>query len=186
MALISEFFASASWRRFLGERKKSRMRSMSMVGHSHEQKARPTSSTRAAMMSSDTTARGIIVLVAIMVPRAPRGQSMEMVSQPKPDMVPVLTPAIRPAESPTNTTAPTTVRTLRVFSFFASLAAVAFFAAFSAVAASCRFLLSAMTSPYASMGRTTMARSVDLMEPDDSDRHTAWQAPQPLQRSSTT
>ena len=31
-----------------------------------------------------------------------------------------------------------------------------------------------------------MARSVDLMEPDDSDRQAAWQAPQPLHLSSTT
>ena len=120
MALISEFFFSSSSRRFLGERKKSRMRSMSMVGHSHEQKARPNTSTSAAMSSSETTARGIMVLVAIMVPRAPKGHSIENMSQPKPDIVPILTPAMRPAAIPTNTTAPTTVRSRRVFSFAAS------------------------------------------------------------------
>ena len=107
MALISEFFFSSSSRRFLGERKKSRMRSMSMVGHSHEQKARPNTSTSAAISTSDTTARGIMVFVAIMVPRAPKGHSIENVSQPKPDIVPMLTPAISPAAMPTNTTAPT-------------------------------------------------------------------------------
>ena len=90
---------------------------MSMVGHSHEQKARPNTNTRAAMSTSDTTARGIMVLVAIMVPKAPRGHRSENVSQPKPDRVPILTPAIRPAAMPTNTTAPTTVRSRRVFSF---------------------------------------------------------------------
>ena len=82
MALISEFFFSVNSRRFLGERKKSRMRSMSMVGHSHEQNARPNTSTRAAISTSDTTARGIMVFVAIMVPSAPKGHSIENVSQP--------------------------------------------------------------------------------------------------------
>ena len=55
-----------------------------------------------------------------MVPRAPKGHSIENVSQPKPDIVPILTPAMRPAAMPTNTTAPTTVRSRRVFSFAAS------------------------------------------------------------------
>ena len=120
MALISEFFFSASSRRFLGERKKSRTRSMSMVGHSHEQNARPNTSTSAAISTSDTTARGITVFVAIMVPSAPKGHSIENVSQPKPDIVPMLTPATSPAAMPTNTTAPTAVRSRRVFSFAAS------------------------------------------------------------------
>ena len=76
---------------------------MRVVGHSHAQKARPTSSTRAAMMTSEMTARGIMVFVAIMVPSAPKGHSAAMVSQPKPDRVPVLTPAMRPPAMTANT-----------------------------------------------------------------------------------
>ena len=78
------------------------------------------------MSTSDTTARGIMVLVAIMVPKAPRGHRSENVSQPKPDRVPILTPAIRPAAMPTNTTVPTAIRSLRVFSFAASMFAELF------------------------------------------------------------
>ncbi len=110
------------------------------------------------MATSEMTARGIMVFVAIMVPSAPKGHSAAMVSQPKPDRVPVLTPAIRPPAMTANTAAAMMVRRFLVF----------------------------IGAPYASMGRTTMARSLDLMEPEDSDRHTAWQAPQPLQRSSIT
>ena len=81
---------------------------MSMVGHSHEQNARPNTSTRAAISTKrHHGARGIMVFVAIMVPSAPKGHSIENVSQPKPDIVPMLTPATSPAAMPTNTTAPT-------------------------------------------------------------------------------
>lgn len=37
-----------------------------------------------------------MVFVAIMVPSAPKGHSIENVSQPKPDIVPMLTPATSP------------------------------------------------------------------------------------------
>ena len=88
-----------------------------MLGHSHAQKARPTRKMSRAMMTRLTTARGTMVLVAIIVPRAPRGHRAEMDSQPNPDMVPVETPRMRPAAMTTNTTAAMVVRRFWVRSF---------------------------------------------------------------------
>ena len=162
MALISELFFSSSSRRFLGERKKSRMRSMSMVGHSHEQKARPNTSTSAAMSSSETTARGIMVLVAIMVPKAPRGHRSEMSCQPMADSVPTPTWVAKPTPMTPMTARGMIVRSRLVFAGAALL--------------------------YDSRGRTMMARSVAPaeMEPFCSDTQTLSQAPQPLQASAIT
>ena len=162
MPSISERFACSSAVRFLGERKNPRTRSSSGTGQIHPQNARPTASTSTAMMTMDTTARGTTVLVAIMVASAPSGHNAENVSQPKPESVPMLTPAISPADSTTKTAAATMVRSL--FEFIAASYSVD------------------------SIGLTTMARSCapDTMDPAFSDTHTLSHAPHPLHLSAST
>ena len=53
------------------------------------------------MMTSDTTARGTIILLASMVPSAPSGQRMEISQMPGAEMVPMP----RFVKKPTNTMA---------------------------------------------------------------------------------
>ena len=159
---ISSCFACASSVRFFGERKNARARSSAGTGHSHPQNARPTTSTNRPITTSDTTARGTTVFAAIIVVSAPSGHRAEMVSHPKPDIVPKPMPATNPMDSTANAATAIAVRRFLVF----------------------------ITAPYSadSVGLTTMARSVapDAMEPAFSDTHTLSHAPQPLHFSGST
>jgi len=135
------------------------------TGHIQPQNARANTMISTIMMTSDTMARGTIILLASMVPRAPSGQRMEMSQMPGAEMVPMP----RFVKKPTNTMA-TMASAVRVRSFLES-----------------RF----MTAPYLSTwssGLMVMAREVapSEMEPFCSDTHTLSQAPQPLHLLSST
>ena len=135
------------------------------TGHIQPQNARANTMISTIMMTSDTMARGTIILLASMVPRAPSGQRMEMSQMPGAEMVPMP----RFVKKPTNTMA-TMASAVMVRSFLES-----------------RF----MTAPYLSTwssGLMMMAREVapSEMEPFCSDTHALSQAPQPLHLLSST
>ena len=135
------------------------------TGHIQPQNARANTMMSATMMTSDTTARGTIILLASMVPRAPNGQRMEISQMPGAEMVPMP----RFVKKPTNT--------------MATMA--------SAVTVRSVLELRFMTAPYLSTwssGLMVMAREVapSEMEPFCSDTHTLSQAPQPLHLLSST
>ena len=131
------------------------------TGQIHPQNARANSTMSTTAMRSEMTARGIMVLVAIMVSSAPSGHRSEMSCQPIADRVP----------TPTWVAKPTATRPMTA----------------SGMMMRSRLVFTARTS-YDSMGRTTMARSVAPaeMEPFCSETQTLSQAPQPLHRSLMT
>ena len=132
------------------------------TGHTQPQKARANSRMRASAITTEMTARGSRVLVAIMVASAPKGHRSEMSCQPMADSVPTPTWVANPTPMTPMTARGMMVRSRLVFTGAALL--------------------------YDSRGRTMMARSVAPaeMEPFCSDTHTLSQAPQPLQASAIT
>ena len=90
------------------------------TGHTQPQKARANSRMRAMAMTTEMTARGIMVLVAIMVISAPRGQSSEMSCQPMADRVPTPTWVANPTATTAMTARGMIVRSRLVFTALAS------------------------------------------------------------------
>ena len=85
------------------------------TGQIQPQKARANSRMRAMAMTTDTTARGIMVLVAIMVMSAPKGHNSEMSCQPMADRVPTPTWVAKPTAMTPMTARGMMVRSRLVF-----------------------------------------------------------------------
>ena len=87
------------------------------TGHIHPQNARANTTMSSTITTSETTARGTIILEASIVPKAPSGHRMEISQMPGADMVPIPTFVTKPTVTTATMASATRVRSFLEFFF---------------------------------------------------------------------